>query len=777
MSMTVSVSKGRTAILHDVRKEISANVDVNLTEGNEIFIDELAEYKHNLVAYTDAHFQPYIDEFNEGKKPSRQIQETYTEHLAKENEKLIKKAEENKKNGVKSSVRKPTQLAHEYVLQFGNRDNNSTLQMDGETEEQYRERLKGNREGLQEALEQLREKYPHAHILLATYHQDEPNGTPHMHILVQFEGEDYKKGLFHQISMSKALELDGLERSQNRGDYAINRWTKDISDNILEPQLEKHLSQEREVLGEHRKHEDIVFFREKARAEAEALQAEREQTRQTHERLDGEIDRQKEYAEALKEGGGYTDKDGERQFISYEQSLEHLENQKDRLTKNVEAYKKGGFYYDWEKREGYSVPDGGMKKAITDKREEAERIIGDAKGEAERITSKAEGIAERKIQEGNDKFEDMINRLDGYKTSQKAQIDQEVEKYAQDQRNALEGKLEGLRGKLEQTREAISKNNEAINGQADTYSHNEKLLKEQTADLQETFQKLTDTRALLEAATKELTAKEKQIQGLDKVTAKIRKQEYSIGTEQVGGMFNKHDVTVVEGISPKELERVFQRASINQAAKDTVAQAEKTAQKTLQGAQGTIDQAQAILQGQQQRQAELDALEREIKDRNNELLQANQKLERSIRAYHNGWTDRDGNQHEGIDQLRQDYHSLQSEYKGLQEQETEAMSNLKDLSEQADRKLAVIQSELSPEQMYRILSDSVATNLIQDTMLQTCLQLEQRGLLENGSMAFIKLDKRPLIERFKEHTKDFLAEVKQHMENMIEQTFHRSVAR
>ena len=174
-----------------------------------------------------------------------------------------------------------------------------------------------------------------------------------------------------------------------------------------------------------------------------------------------------------------------------------------------------------------------------------------------------------------------------------------------------------------------------------------------------------------------MTAKEKQIQGLDKVTAKIRKQEYSIGTEQVGGMFNKHDVTVVEGISPKELERVFQRASINQAAKDTVAQAEKTAQKTLQGAQGTIDQAQAILQGQQQRQAELDALEREIKDRNNELLQANQKLERSIRAYHNGWTDRDGNQHEGIDQLRQDYHSLQSEYKGLQEQETEAMSNLK----------------------------------------------------------------------------------------------------
>ncbi len=291
MGMTVSISKGRMAIMHDIRKEISANVDEKLIGRNEIFIDKLAEYDHNIIAFTNAHFQPYIDEFNKGKKPSRQIKESYTEHISKENEKLIEKAKENKNNGIKSSVRKPTQLAHEYVLQFGNHECNSTLRMDNETEEEFADRIEANRSGLREAIEQIEKKYAHANILLATFHADEPNGTPHAHVLIQFEGEDYKRGLSHQISISRALELDGLERSQNRGNYAINRWTKDISDNILAPSLQRHLEQEREILGEHRKHEDIVFFREKAKAEAEALKVERELTQDTHDRLDEEIDK------------------------------------------------------------------------------------------------------------------------------------------------------------------------------------------------------------------------------------------------------------------------------------------------------------------------------------------------------------------------------------------------------------------------------------------------------------------------------------------------------
>lgn len=291
MSMTVSVSNGRIAILHDVRLEISKNVDEGLIKNDVVFIDKLAKFGHDVTAYTDAKFQPYIDEFNIGKKNCRQIHETYTEHIAKENEKLIAKAEENKRKGIKRSVRKPTKLCHEYVLQFGNREDNSTLRMENETEEQYSKRILANRDGCREALEKIKEKYPHVDILLAAFHADEPNGTPHMHIIIQFEGEGYQKGLSHQISISKALELDGFERSGNRGDYSINRWTRDIADNILAPLLEKHFSQNREVLGEHRKHVDIVFFREKAKAEARALREEREQTQKERKLMQDTLDK------------------------------------------------------------------------------------------------------------------------------------------------------------------------------------------------------------------------------------------------------------------------------------------------------------------------------------------------------------------------------------------------------------------------------------------------------------------------------------------------------
>ena len=278
VALTTSISVGRIAILHDVRKEISNNVDPNLVPNNEIYIDALKEYNYDLVKYTDAYYQPYINEFNEGKKRSRQITTTYTQHVANENKKLIAKKKENKELGINRSVRNPIKLAHEYVIQFGNRDTNSTLRMPGETEWQYRNRIQQNKNALRNVVDEIQKKYPHAKILLAVIHCDEPNGTPHMHILIQFEGEKYERGLPKRISLSKALELDGLARSGNRGDYAINRWTADVADNIMPPIMRDILQSDREVIGDHRKHEDIVFFRAKAKRESEALDQKRKET-------------------------------------------------------------------------------------------------------------------------------------------------------------------------------------------------------------------------------------------------------------------------------------------------------------------------------------------------------------------------------------------------------------------------------------------------------------------------------------------------------------------
>jgi hypothetical protein len=262
MSQTVSMSVGRVAILHDIRNEISANVDQTLITRNEIFIDKLKKYNYDLKDFTNDKFQKFIDEYNSKQsRPERRKTRSYVEMIEEENKKLINKAEDNKKKGIKASVRKPTQLAHEYVLQIGNKDTNSTLTADVEKNKQY----------CREVLEEIEKNYPHVEVLLATYHADEPQGTPHMHILVQFTGEGYKQGLNKQISISKALELDGFERSNNRGDYAINRWVEDVKDNIMTPKLEWIYGEQREILNDKRSHEDIRFFRKKAKEEAEAL--------------------------------------------------------------------------------------------------------------------------------------------------------------------------------------------------------------------------------------------------------------------------------------------------------------------------------------------------------------------------------------------------------------------------------------------------------------------------------------------------------------------------
>lgn len=269
MGKTISMSVGRLAPLHDVRLDISANVDTRLTCRNAVFIDKLADFGYSIEAYTDTKFQDAIDEYNQKQvREDRKKRKSYSELLADENQKIIEQSKRKKEKGLGASSRKPTKLAHEYVLQIGDRISDGTL--DPRTD------LDAHKKIAYEAIMEMQRKYPHVDILLATFHADEPNGTPHMHIVVQFTGDGYKQGLSRQVSMSKALELDGFERSNNRGDYAINRWCEDVKNTILEPKMCSIMQETREELGEHRKHEDIRVFREKAKKEELAIQEKQE---------------------------------------------------------------------------------------------------------------------------------------------------------------------------------------------------------------------------------------------------------------------------------------------------------------------------------------------------------------------------------------------------------------------------------------------------------------------------------------------------------------------
>lgn len=270
MGKTVSMSVGRVAVLHDIRHSISENVDPTLTYRNEILVDKLADFKYDIEAYTNAKYQPFIDEYNQKQsRDDRKKNKPYTELLAEENGKLLQKAQENKRKGIKIAVRKPTKIMHEYVLQVGDRESDGVSNPHTD--------LKKHKEYAREVVEQIKQQYAHVDVVLAVLHADEPNGTPHLHLLVQFDGENYKQGLSHQISMSRALELDGFARSNNRGDYAINRWVDDIKNTIMTDKLKSIFHEDREIVGEHRKHEDVRIFRQKAREEEKALQEQREE--------------------------------------------------------------------------------------------------------------------------------------------------------------------------------------------------------------------------------------------------------------------------------------------------------------------------------------------------------------------------------------------------------------------------------------------------------------------------------------------------------------------
>lgn len=267
--MTLSFSVGRVAIQHDIRETLTDNVDPTLTPNNVIFIDKLKEYNYDVEAYTNARFQPVLDSYNtKQRRPERRKTKKYTEIIADENAKLLAKEKYNKEHGINKSVRKPTKLVHEYVVQIGDRNSNSTLTADIDQNQLYYESV----------LNELQHKYPHMEILLATFHADEPNGTPHMHILVQYVGEGYSQGLSEQISVNKALECDGFARSNTRGNYSIERFIEDIKNTVMTEKLTEIMDEERLELNEHRKHEDIRIFRQKAKDEAKALEEEREST-------------------------------------------------------------------------------------------------------------------------------------------------------------------------------------------------------------------------------------------------------------------------------------------------------------------------------------------------------------------------------------------------------------------------------------------------------------------------------------------------------------------
>ena len=340
MALTLSFSKGDVAIRHDLRINLEQNVDPSLTHRNEIMVDRLKTYGYDVERYTDERFKDYIDKYNEGKYPCRQITGGYSAYLHEKNQSL------EKSEGL---ARKGTPLALEFVVQVGNRDTNPAGR---DTDESDIER---NKHFFKEFTKRFQKKFPHVEILLATFHADEPDGTPHLHMLVQFVGEGYKKGLSHQVSISKALECDGIERGgSRRTGYSMSRWAKDVEDNLMEPLMKEVFHEEREILDEKRSHDDTPVFRMKAKKEQEHMERERERFEKDRDEIAYEVSKKGEELTSLKE-----QIEEEKNNYDTFNGLESILSELDSIEKNI---------HDVQDDKRYKEPDQMIIKTIPAKK-------------------------------------------------------------------------------------------------------------------------------------------------------------------------------------------------------------------------------------------------------------------------------------------------------------------------------------------------------------------------------------------------------------------------
>lgn len=215
---TISMSRGRTAIEHDLRVYKPNNVDSSMTQYNRVLVNKLGD--KTLAEYTNEYMKPYIDEYNKKQRRSdRKKSYDYATGYVEEQNRM-QTTRQNYTAG---------QLAYEYVIQFGDRNSMSVKEV--VEKPFFLEDVVGM---FQEFVDEYEKLYPHMNIVLATVHMDEPNGTPHMHILVQPIGEGYKQGLSHQVSLTKALACDGFERADKKGDrLSLTRWQDDVKNRIM----------------------------------------------------------------------------------------------------------------------------------------------------------------------------------------------------------------------------------------------------------------------------------------------------------------------------------------------------------------------------------------------------------------------------------------------------------------------------------------------------------------------------------------------------------------
>ncbi len=347
MEISGSISRGAVAIRHDMREgnELPQNIDSKLSEDNKVLECNLREIEktdkkgnkkivhESVESWINRRMQSAIDAYDAKQKPCRKISIKYGDYVSWHNE-------NNKFKG------KPLDLAHEWVVQVGEhyqqvwnertKKNEILLDENGAPKKSLgayyyegTEEIKAKMRDeifipiYKKILKHFKEKFPHLEIIEATIHFDEPNGTPHLHIVSVPIGEKFGNGLQERVGFGHAIANDGIERSKNRNDdFQMERMYAEMNAYIKE-QIKKnvHLKEyelKKTVKG--RKHEPADKYRSPAGAVKQEVEA-----------MQQDIQRTKAEVEGLHEQKNAVEKEITQKNLEIEEADKQIKNLKPKI--------------------------------------------------------------------------------------------------------------------------------------------------------------------------------------------------------------------------------------------------------------------------------------------------------------------------------------------------------------------------------------------------------------------------------------------------------------
>ena len=250
--LTVSFHKGTCSSAHlgHNRRTIPVpHSDVSRRDLNVCYIDmSLEDAYHHL-------FDKALEQYNEGKKPSRQIKD-YLKHITEQYEKGEQKLQEAKSRGastkelarIKSRYPKPF---YEIIISVGNCDAYNGMFASGGEKEQVTVDI------LNEYMSGFQKRNPHLFVFSSHLHRDESLAHIHLNMVSWTDLEG--RGLPVRVSENGAFKQQGLttgERGDNGSIAFQNREREILSEiakkhgiNIIEGKhSKKHLHKEEYIL-------------------------------------------------------------------------------------------------------------------------------------------------------------------------------------------------------------------------------------------------------------------------------------------------------------------------------------------------------------------------------------------------------------------------------------------------------------------------------------------------------------------------------------------------